>query len=891
MNTFFRKIFSFIVLAFSISICWAQKPSIHNLKCDYLKNPIGIDNVHPRFMWQIEDSNPNISQLAYQIIVGTDSLDVLQGKGNSWQTAKVNLSNNLVIYQGKQLQPFTKYYWRVASWLNTNKSFISTISSFETGMLSETNWKGFWISDGEDIHLKPAPYFRKLFTAEKKIKSARAYISAAGLYELYINGNKVGNHRLDPAYTRFDRRTLYVTYDVTKNLQAGKNAIGVILGNGWYNFQSKAVWDYERAPWRNRPAFCLDLRITYEDGSIETISSDETWKTSLGPIVFNSIYTGEHYDARLEQPGWNTVNFDDSKWKNVIYRKAPGEYISAQSMQPIRNVQEIKPVSMQRINDSTYVYNLGRNIAGVTQVTLDGDSGTIVHVIHSEFLDKNGYPDQSNVDYFLSKDTWSYDLFGTDIYILNGKGPETFMPRFDYKGFQYIEVKADRPISLKKENLVAYFMHSDVANIGNIDCSNNLLNKIYAATNASYLSNLFGYPTDCPQREKNGWTGDAHIASETGLYNFDAITIYEKWLRDMRDEQQPNGVLPSIVPSDGWGYEWGNGPDWTSAIAIIPWNVYLFYGDTKILSDNYENIKRYVNHIAYLYPDGLTTWGLGDWAPLKSTTPVELTSSVYYYVDVTILAKTAKILHQQVDYKKYEALATKIKNAINSKYLNKEKAIYAEGNQTELSVPLFWGIVPDDLKKRVAENLAQAVAANNNHLDVGILGAKAILGALSENGQAETAYRLAAQKTFPSWGWWIVNGATTLYENWDITKKRDLSLNHIMFGQIGAWLFKGIGGIRVDEQHPGFKNVLLEPHFMDSLTYFTAEHTSPYGKIISAWQRKGNVIYYDVTIPANSTATINFPIRKGQSVYLDKVSIKNTQAYHITSGKYKFRIE
>lgn len=891
MNTFFRKIFSFIVLAFSISICWAQKPSIHNLKCDYLKNPIGIDNVHPRFMWQIEDSNPNISQLAYQIIVGTDSLDVLQGKGNSWQTAKVNLSNNLEVYQGKQLQPFTKYYWRVASWLNTNKSFISTISSFETGMLSETNWKGFWIGDGEDIHLKPAPYFRKLFTAEKKIKSARAYISAAGLYELYINGNKVGNHRLDPAYTRFDRRTLYVTYDVTKNLQAGKNAIGVILGNGWYNFQSKAVWDYERAPWRNRPAFCLDLRITYEDGSIETISSDETWKTSLGPIVFNSIYTGEHYDARLEQPGWNTVNFDDSKWKNVIYRKAPGEYISAQSMQPIRNVQEIKPVSMQRINDSTYVYNLGRNIAGVTQVTLDGDSGTIVHVIHAEFLDKNGYPDQSNVDYFLSKDTWSYDPFGTDIYILNGKGPEIFMPRFDYKGFQYIEVKADRPISLKKENLVAYFMHSDVANIGNIDCSNNLLNKIYAATNASYLSNLFGYPTDCPQREKNGWTGDAHIASETGLYNFDAITIYEKWLRDMRDEQQPNGVLPSIVPSDGWGYEWGNGPDWTSAIAIIPWNVYLFYGDTKILSDNYENIKRYVNHIAYLYPDGLTTWGLGDWAPLKSTTPVELTSSVYYYVDATILAKTAKILHQQVDYKKYEALATKIKNAINSKYLNKEKAIYAEGNQTELSVPLFWGIVPDDLKKRVAENLAQAVAANNNHLDVGILGAKAILGALSENGQAETAYRLAAQKTFPSWGWWIVNGATTLYENWDITKKRDLSLNHIMFGQIGAWLFKGIGGIRVDEQHPGFKNVLLEPHFMDSLTYFTAEHTSPYGKIISAWQRKGNVIYYDVTIPANSTATINFPIRKGQSVYLDKVSIKNTQAYHITSGKYKFRIE
>ncbi|MGF7232181.1 family 78 glycoside hydrolase catalytic domain, partial [Arachidicoccus sp.] len=472
MNSLYRKILSFIVLSLPVSICCAQQASVDDLKCDYLANPLGIDNVHPRLMWQIEDGRPNIAHMAYQIIVGTDSLDVLKGKGNNWQTSRIKLSNNLVVYQGKHLQPFTKYYWRVSSWLNADKSIVSSVASFETGMLSESNWKGFWISDGQDINLKPAPYFRKLFTTEKKIKSARAYITAAGLYELYINGKKIGDHRLDPAYTRFDRRTLYVTYDVTQNLQAGKNAIGVLLGNGWYNFQSKAVWDYERAPWRNRPAFCLDVRITYEDGSVETISSDESWKTSLGPIVFNSIYTGEHYDARLEQLGWNKVNFDDSKWKNVVYRKAPGENISAQSMQPIRNVQEIKPISMQRMNDSTYVYNLGRNIAGVTQVTLNGDSGTTVRVIHAEFLDKSGYPDQSNVDYFLANDTRSYDPFGTDIYILNGKGSETFMPHFNYKGFQYIEVKADRPISLNREDIVDYFMRSDVARVGNITCSN-----------------------------------------------------------------------------------------------------------------------------------------------------------------------------------------------------------------------------------------------------------------------------------------------------------------------------------------------------------------------------------------------------------------------------------
>ncbi|MDE1192092.1 MAG: family 78 glycoside hydrolase catalytic domain [Arachidicoccus sp.] len=522
---------------------------------------------------------------------------------------------------------------------------------------------------------------------------------------------------------------------------------------------------------------------------------------------------------------------------------------------------------------------------------MNGDSGLVVRVIHAERLDKKGNLDQSNVDYFLSDKTKSYDPFATDIYTLSGKGEETFMPHFDYKGFQYIEVKADKPIALNKENLTAYFMHSDVPPVGKIQTSNELLNKIYAATNASYLSNLFGYPTDCPTREKNGWTGDAHIASETGLYNFDAITVYEKWLRDMRDEQQPNGMLPSIIPTDGWGYEWGNGLDWTSAVAIIPWNVYLFYGDTKILSDNYENIKSYVDHVADLYPGGLTDWGLGDWAPLKSKTPVELTSSVYYYADATILSKAAKILGKKDDYIKYNSLAEKIKNAINKKYLNSQKGIYAEGYQTELSVPLYWGIVPDSLKIKVAKNLADSVASNNYHLDVGILGAKAVLGALSDNGQAETAYKLASQNTFPSWGWWIVNGATTLYENWNITLNRDLSLNHIMFGEIGAWLYKSLGGIKPDENNAGFKTILLKPNFVEGLNAFYAEHTSPYGKIISSWNRNGKQIIYNVNIPANSSAILYFPVQKDQSVYLDGKKIKNPQGFSVISGSYSFVIK
>jgi len=883
--------FSFKLLLFFIFLLpiklFAQ--TIGGLKCEYLINPIGIDATNPRFIWHLQDNRTGAIQSVYQIFVGTDSLEVKSGKGNSWQTAKINSAKNLVIYQGKTLQLFTKYYWSVCIWDKDGNAIESPIASFETGMMGMQNWKGTWISDDNNIHTKPAAYYRKTFQPKKQIKLAKAYIAVAGLYELYINGKKIGDHRLDPMYTRFDRRNLYVTYDVTNQLQNGKNAIGVILGNGWYNFQSIGVWDYERAPWRARPTFCMDLRITYTDGSVETIASDKSWKTSTGPIIFNSIYTGEHYDARLEKSGWDMPDYDDSKWGGITNRQAPSANIVSQAMQPIRNVEKIAAKSMNKINDSTYVFDLGRNIAGVSQITLNGDSNTVIKLIHAERLYKNGYPDQSNVDYFLDSASKVYDPYATDIYKLNGKGEETFMPHFNYKGFQYVEVKSNKAIKLTRENLVGYFMHSDVTPVGTINSSSDLINKIWAATNASYLSNLQGYPTDCPQREKNGWTGDAQIASETGLYNFDGITIYEKWLADHRDEQQPNGVLPSIIPTDGWGYEWGNGPDWTSTIAIIPWNVYLFYGDTKILSDNYTNIKRYVDHINYLYPIGLTIWGLGDWAPVKSTTPVELTSSIYYYTDVNILAKTAKLLGKNDDYVAYSALAKKIKNAINVKYLDPKTGIYAKGHQTEQAVPLYWGIVPDSLKAKVAANLADSVAAYNFHLDVGILGAKAILGALSDNGQAQTAYKLASQDTAPSWGWWIVNGATTLYENWNINAPRDLSLNHIMFGEIAAWMYKGLAGIKVDEIQPGFKNVILTPNFVEGLTHFEATHVGPYGEIISSWKREGKTVKYDVTIPANSTATITFPT--GKKIYLDGKELITNQPYKALAGKYEFKIE
>lgn len=876
----FLKIFTLLLFIFLVSNARAQ--SLKALKTEYLTQPIGLDNAQPRFTWQMNDHSQGAKQTKYRILVDVDSTVLIKEKANSWNTGWIKSDRNLVIYSGFPLKPFTKYFWRVDVTNNSKKSF-GKIASFEMGMMSMSNWQGSWISDNENVKLKPAPYFRNTFNTSKKVKSARAYIAAAGLYELSINGKRIGNHRMDPMYTRFDRRTLYVTYDVTNEINQGKNAIGVLLGNGWYNHQSTAVWDFDRAPWRNRPTFCLDVRITYEDGTVETIKSGKDWKTALSPIVFNSIYTAEHYDARLEKPGWNTANFDDKDWKAVINRSAPSRNIVAQALHPIRNVEEITSKTIKKINDTTYLFDLGRNISGVSKITLTGPAGTVVKLKHGERLYPNGRLDISNIDAHY-RPTDNKDPFQTDILILNGKGRQSFMPHFNYKGFQYIEVTTSMPINFKKEDLVGYFMHSDVPVSGAVKSSEAIINKIYSATNNSYLSNLFGYPTDCPQREKNGWTGDAQIAIETGLYGFDGITIYEKWLADHQDEQQPNGVLPSIIPTDGWGYEWGNGPDWTSTIAIIPWNIYLFYGDQKLLANCYENIRKYVNHIDENYPSGLTDWGLGDWIPVKSKSPVELTSTCYYYADVVILAKAANILGKKADYEKYTALAEKIKKAFNIKYLNKSTGIYASGIQTEMSVPLYWKIVPEESIALVAENLAKRVAADGFHLDVGLLGTKAILNALSENGYSNWAYKIAAQKTYPSWGWWMENGATTLYENWPIDAKSDISMNHIMFGEIGAWLYKSPGGIKPDEKQPGFKHVILDPHIMDGLNAFEASHVGPFGEIVSAWKRTEKGIRYNITIPANSTASMELPIvRKMQIKVNGKISNNKIE---LQAGKY-----
>lgn len=871
-----------ILLLFTFFACitvQGQTPvRLVDLRSEHLDRPIGLDNPVPRLSWRMEDGRQGAVQTSWRIVVDEDSLNVANGCGRMWDSGKNDSRNLLVAYAGKKLQPFTRYYWKVICSDMKYKETASPVSYFETGMMGMQHWQGAWIGDGKDIHYGPAPYFRKEFKTGKKVKSARAYIAAAGLYELYINGEKVGDHCLAPLYTRFDRRNLYVAYDVTSQLQNGDNAIGVLLGNGWYNHQSKAVWDFDRAPWRNRPAFCLDLRITYTDGSVETIPTDLSWRTASGAITFNSIYTGEHYDARLEQKGWSTPEFDDSKWRGVAYRSVPSSNVTAQQVHPIRNVKIFPAVSFRKVDEKTYIYDFGQNMSGVTCIHVSGERGTEVRIKHGERLHPNDRLDLSNIDVYFRGDK-EKDPFQTDILILSGEEDE-FMPRFNYKGFRYVEVVADKPIELDQNSLIAYFMHSDVPAVGSLESSSPLIGKLLHAANHSYLSNLMGYPTDCPQREKNGWTGDGHFAIEAAFYNFDGITVYEKWLADHRDEQQPNGVLPDIIPTGGWGYGTDNGLDWTSTIAIIPWNIYLFYGDSKPLSDCYESIKRYVDYVERISNNHLTTWGRGDWVPVKSKSNKELTSSVYFYVDTKILAAAAKLFGKQADYEYYNALSEEIKQAVNDKFLNRETGIYAEGSQTELSVPLQWKIVPEELIGKVAANLAHKVEEDGFHLDVGVLGAKAILNALSENGYAETAYKVAVQDTYPSWGWWMVNGATTLLENWDLQATRDISDNHMMFGEIGAWFYKGLGGIFPDPVQPGFQNILLRPHFIKGLKRFEARHRSPYGEIVSRWEWKGKCVHYEVTVPANSTATLTLP---------DKA--ENVRVVELAAGRYEFIVK
>ena len=860
---------------------------VEGLLCEYLENPIGLDVAQPHLTWKLTAGERAERQTAYQVMISSTCADLDAERADLWDSGKVASDETAnVVYAGKPLVSRQSCFWKVRVWDKAGQaSPWSAVASWEMGLLDPAAWGARWIGQTTDVEQQPLPLFRHEFSVSGKVQRARLYISGLGYHEARLNGEKVGDHHLDPAYTRYDKRVLYVTHDVTKLLRRGANALGVMLGNGWFNVQSKAAWDFNTAPWRAAPRLLASLQIDYADGHTEVIGSDATWKCSLGPVQFNTIYGGEVYDARLEKDGWDQPGYSDQTWNSAQYVAPPPGKLVAQAMPPIRADRTLSAVRITEPQPGVFVFDFGQNMAGYAQLSVRGPAGTAVKLKYTERLAADGMVDQKDIATHVIR-FGSNQTFQADTYILKGQGRETWHSQFAYYGFQYVEVTGF-PGKPTAKNLQAVFAHTAVPVAGKFECSNELLNKIWEAGRWSYLSNLQGIPTDCPHREKNGWTGDAHLAAEQAMFNFFPPAVYVKWLNDLDDEQQADGRLPGIVPTSGWGYKWGNGPAWDNAFLLIPYYQYVYYGDTENFRRHYAGMKRYVDYLTHRAKDGIVNIGLNDWAPWKTKTGAAITDTAYYYVDAKLVAQVATLLGQQDDAAKYAQLAASIKDAFNKKFWNAETGLYDNGSQTALSCALYQGLVEPANRARVLENLVGAVEKANNHIDTGILGAKYLLNTLLENGRADVAYRIVSQKDQPSWGWWIGQGATTLWEEWNGGASR----NHIMYGDISAWFYKALAGIQPDPQSPGFKHFFIKPHVVGDLSSARGEYESIRGRILSDWQVRGGEFRLHAVVPPNTTATISLPTADAAAVRVNRRSLDQAEGIckpHVEAGRVTF---
>jgi alpha-L-rhamnosidase len=696
----------------------------------------------------------------------------------------------------------------------------------------------------------PSPLFRLEFKVESAVRSARAMICGLGYYELYLNGQKVGDQVLDPVVTQYDRRVRYVTHRVEDCLQPGVNAVGVMLGNGWYNCSTPDVWHFDKASWRDYPKLLLQIEIVFKDGRKVTIGSGPQWKVADGPLRFDSLRNGETYDARLEKAGWISAGYDDSDWSPVAVVPGPGGLLEEQLAPPCKVMETLVPRTVHEVKPGVALFDFGRNIAGWARLRVKGAAGTEVCLRYGERLNADGTIDQKHIGAYIKGGDCQ-----TDHYILTGGGEEVWEPRFTYHGFQYVQVEG-LPGTPSLDTLRGRVVHTAFEKIGSFACSNEDLNRLQECTLASYRGNFVGIPTDCPHREKNGWTGDAQLAAETGLMNFDAAPAYREWIATMADTQRPNGQFPGIVPSTGWGYNWGSGPAWDSAFILIPWYITLYTGDTHCIEQHYEAMKRYVDYCTSLATGGIMSFGLGDWCHVDSKRMVtaELPVTAFYYTDALLISRFAGLTNRPKDQRAYTRLAAGIREAFNRKFY-KGDGVYAAGEQTAMGVALHYGLVDEGEKARVVARLAEAVIVNQCRPDFGILGAKTVPRVLAENGHADLAYRLITQPEFPGWVHWLRQGATTLWEDWNGESSR----NHIMFGDISAWMYSYLAGIKPDPDVPGFKRFTVSPCFPEGLDWVKAEHATPRGLIKVSWKRNSRGISMDLSVPSGSVATLRLP--------------------------------
>jgi len=892
--TYQNKIFrmTLICVLFFFSLCGAASllnPPV-NLKCEYRGNPLGIDVKNPRLFWEVSSPFRGAVQTKYQVLVAGDLQKLNQEQADLWDSGIVESNSSIQIeYGGAPLKSGQRCYWKVRTWdRNNNPSEFSAPAWWEMGLLKKKDWQGTWIGDGtpapENDSLMygdiPVPLFRKQFATGKKIKNARLYVTGLGYFEVYLNGEKISSDILSPGWTNYAKRIQYLTYDLTADLDQGDNAIGIMLGNGWYN--PLPLPFFNRLNLREiltigQPKFILQLNITFEDGTQTSIVSDESWKAGKGPILRNNIYLGEVYDARLEQPGWDTIGFDDAAWKPAVKATPPGGQLVAQIQPPIRVTRVLKPVKITEPKPGIFIFDMGQNFAGVARLKVSGPAGTKVQLRYGELIHDDGTLNWSTtIACHISEDSYVQHRPGmpknalqSDTYILKGEGKEVFNSRFTFHGFRYVEVTG-YPGTPTLDDLEGLRLNTDIKQCGEFSCSSDLFNKIHENTQWTFLSNIFSIESDCPGREKFGYGGDIVAASEAYIQNYDMSAFYIKTVRDFQDDQRPSGGMPECAP-DNAIYDSGITPDtgpigWMYAYPWLQEKLYRYYGDKKLIEEHYQSTRRLVDFINENTPDHIVKKGIGDHGSLerrgigsvsKRDSPV--TSTFFYYDHARLMALLAEILDQKADADKSAKLARDIKAAFLQKYLDGQTGKIAEGLQAYQAMGLYYDLLPDNLKQAALDLLVGNIMNDRNgHIASGIFGTKVLFDVLRMYNRNDIAFIMNDQMTFPGYGAMIANGATTIYENW--RPEGGGSKNHPMFGSVDEWLFKSILGIVHHPDAVGFDKMIFKPFIVGDLQWAKGYYHSIRGKIGSAWKMNGNTLFFNVSVPANTQAVIYCPV-------------------------------
>lgn len=915
------KIISILFSLLCFNFAFGQLIEVSQLKTDYRTKPLGFDNPKPEFSWIIKSSARGTNQTSYEILVSDNLRKLENGDGNSWKSGKMMSGATFGIpYNGNPLKSFTRYYWKVRIADESGKvTAWSEPSWFETSMMKATDWTAKWISDqralptkDEDFYKEtPNPLLRKNLILKNEVKSARLYIAGLGYFIAYINGQRVGNNMLDMPWTQYGKQVIYNTFDVTSLLSKGENAIGVMLGNGWYNpmpIKLFGAFNLRDVLTVGKPCVKAQLRITFRNGTTETIVTDQSWKAGEGPILTNSVYLGEKYDARLEQNGWNKTGFDDKNWTAVKLEDGPKGQLIAQYIPPIRATQILKPVKITEPKPGVYLFDFGQNFAGVPRLKIKAAAGTTVIMRGGEDIHPDGTLNYYTVIAGMLKEMWNLnggpgcpkDPINTNTYICKGNGDEVFTPEFTFSSFRYVEVTG----LLGKPNLdmlEGVRMNADLQETGSFECSNAMFNKIQDITKWTFLSNVFSIQSDCPAREKLGYGADIVTTAEAFSYNYDMSSFYRKVVQDFVNDVRPNGGMPEIAPNVGINSESMGGdtgsPGWQLAFPYGMKVLHDFYGDIATVKKNYEMLKKQVDFMHSVTPTHIVEKCISDHASLDEK-PVALSATAFYYHHVLILIEFAKKLNKTDDLIKYQALANDIKAAFVARFLKAGTGVYDNGTQAAQLIALNYNLVPENERSAVVDHLMLEIFnRHKGHLSTGIFATKFLFDFFRTENRNDVAYTVANQREFPGWGNMLANGATTLYENWVYPDLVD-SQNHPMFGSISEWFYRSLLGI--NPLAPGFTNFEIKPQPTGDLTYAKGYYDAVVGRIVSYWKVEGTKFKLNVIVPANTTALIYVPSLPKQTVLegnkpaenvlgLKFIEFKNgCSVYQATSGNYAF---